>query len=357
LKADSYDLLRKTSQRAVSFVDGVVRIRWRLVHALYPLQKRPLARLNNGATYGEILLTVFLLAASAGYQYLLWPGWPGSSEVARSHAGMVAAHNSGGPAKIFLALAFATAARNSVLTFLLGLPFERALSWHKFFGGMCLLMGAYHGLLAYEWQISGTALEACVAALVITSLAPIRRHFFEFFYRMHLLLILATGVLAIVHGARGFVFGAMLWLGDIAIRGFMVKVAYADHSQQSVITHLPANVVRVSFPKTAVNSQRTFHYRGGQYVFLCIPAISSLEWHPFSISSAPDDDEVTLHIRALGDWTQRLHALAGEGQDGVMSTECLIEGPYGELAVDLDSDKYKCILLISGGIGITPMQR
>jgi hypothetical protein len=31
-----------------------------------------------------------------------------------------------------LALAFATAAHNSVFTHLLGLPFERALFWHKY---------------------------------------------------------------------------------------------------------------------------------------------------------------------------------------------------------------------------------
>jgi len=35
----------------------------------------------------------------------------------------------------------------------------------------------------------------------------------------------------------------------------------------------------------------------GQFVLLNVPAISTLEWHPFSISSAPVDSETTHHIK------------------------------------------------------------
>mmetsp|Transcript_31624 Transcript_31624/g.100414 ORF Transcript_31624/g.100414 Transcript_31624/m.100414 type:complete len:407 (-) Transcript_31624:126-1346(-) len=49
--------------------------------------------------------------------------------------------------------------------------------------------------------------------------------------------------------------------------------------------------------------------RAGMYAFLKIPAIASHEWHPFTISSAPDDDFVRFHIRAAGDWTKKLYNL------------------------------------------------
>jgi hypothetical protein len=44
------------------------------------------------------------------------------------------------------------------------------------------------------------------------------------------------------------------------------------------------------------------HGRAGDYVFLCIPAISHLEYHPFSISSDPTrtDGIVDFHILRLG---------------------------------------------------------
>ena len=43
-------------------------------------------------------------------------------------------------------------------------------------------------------------------------------------------------------------------------------------------------------------------------MFIRIPEISTFEWHPFTISSAPEDeDQFTLHIRAAGGWTNKLH--------------------------------------------------
>jgi len=57
----------------------------------------------------------------------------------------------------------------------------------------------------------------------------------------------------------------------------------------------------------------------------------------------------------LGNWTKKLHRLATE-REGQPCPRILVEGPFGSPGVDLDSDRYKCILAISGGIGITPMQ-
>ncbi|NXM69187.1 NOX5 oxidase, partial [Serilophus lunatus] len=52
----------------------------------------------------------------------------------------------------------------------------------------------------------------------------------------------------------------------------------------------------------------SFHFKPGDYVYLNVPAIATYEWHPFSISSAPEQpDTLWLHIRSLGQWTTRLH--------------------------------------------------
>jgi len=47
----------------------------------------------------------------------------------------------------------------------------------------------------------------------------------------------------------------------------------------------------------------------GQYCFINIPALSEFEWHPFSLTSAPDDDFLSFHISALGDWTKGAYEL------------------------------------------------
>ncbi len=36
--------------------------------------------------------------------------------------------------------------------------------------------------------------------------------------------------------------------------------------------------------------------------------------------------------------------------------DAFLEGPYGSPAIDLLGARYRCVLLISGGIGITPIQ-
>jgi NADPH oxidase len=38
-------------------------------------------------------------------------------------------------------------------------------------------------------------------------------------------------------------------------------------------------------------------FKVGQYCYLCCPFISNWEWHPFTISSAPEEQTVTFHIR------------------------------------------------------------
>ena len=60
----------------------------------------------------------------------------------------------------------------------------------------------------------------------------------------------------------------------------------------------------------------------------------------------------------LGDWTAKLRKLAAHYQEqnrnDWSNLTCFIEGPYGKLQVPLH--QYESIVMISGGIGITPLQ-
>lgn len=54
-----------------------------------------------------------------------------------------------------------------------------------------------------------------------------------------------------------------------------------------------------------------FTMEPGQYIFLQCPAVSWLEWHPFTLTSAPEEPFFSVHVRAVGDWTQELLAECG----------------------------------------------
>ncbi|KAF8031336.1 hypothetical protein BT93_D0504 [Corymbia citriodora subsp. variegata] len=125
----------------------------------------------------------------------------------------------------------------------------------------------------------------------------------------------------------------------------------------------PGNVLTLKMSKPP-----QFKYKSGQYMFVQCPAVSPFEWHPFSITSAPDDDYLSVHIRQLGDWTQelkRVFALACEapdaGKSGLLRADettkkslpkLCIDGPYGAPAQDYK--KYDVLLLVGLGIGATP---
>ncbi|MCU1399454.1 MAG: ferric reductase [Acidimicrobiales bacterium] len=69
--------------------------------------------------------------------------------------------------------------------------------------------------------------------------------------------------------------------------------------------------------------------------------------HPFSLSAAPTADRLRLTVKALGQGSQRL-------QDIAIGTWVVTEGPYGAMtSVRRSRDD---ILLIAGGVGITPMR-
>merc|ERR1712051_712660 len=122
-------------------------------------------------------------------------------------------------------------------------------------------------------------------------------------------------------------------------------------THQATARSLPADVIRITLPK------ERFAYKGGQYCNLAVPEMN-LQFHPMSISSSPHEDYVVFHIRVLGNWTSALQQLVeGKGgQDRDVPLPVLLAGPYGAVSVDIDGPTYKSFLLVSGGIGITPMQ-
>lgn len=65
---------------------------------------------------------------------------------------------------------------------------------------------------------------------------------------------------------------------------------------------LPGRVLALKLSKP-----KNFNYRSGNYVFINVPAVAQFEWHPFSLTSAPSANHLSLHIKVVGDWTEELY--------------------------------------------------
>lgn len=59
----------------------------------------------------------------------------------------------------------------------------------------------------------------------------------------------------------------------------------------------PSKVLEVQIKKENINP------KAGQYIFISCPEISYLQYHPFTLTSAPEEDYVSVHMRIVGDWT------------------------------------------------------
>jgi dual oxidase len=93
--------------------------------------------------------------------------------------------------------------------------------------------------------------------------------------------------------------------------------------------------------------------QSGQWLRLKCSAVSSNEWHPFTISSAPQQNYVSVHIRTVGPWTTKCRAVFAEAlSTGADLPMVQLEGPFGETHQDwLHS---QCAVFVGGGIGVTP---
>uniref|UniRef100_A0A0K8WML5 Respiratory burst oxidase A-like protein n=1 Tax=Acacia koa TaxID=468172 RepID=A0A0K8WML5_ACAKO len=198
--------------------------------------------------------------------------------------------------------------------------------------------------------------------------------FNAFWYSHHLFVIVY--VLLIIHGHFLYLVDKRLWYKRTTWMYLAVPVLL--YAGERILRFFRSGFYTVRLIKVAIypgnvltlqmSKPPQFRYKSGQYMFVQCPAVSLLEWHPFSITSAPGDDYLSVHIRQLGDWTQELKRVFSEaceppvaGKSGLLRADettkkslpkLKIDGPYGAPAQDYR--KYDVLLLVGLGIGATP---
>ena len=96
---------------------------------------------------------------------------------------------------------------------------------------------------------------------------------------------------------------------------------------------------------------RVFKYRAGQYVFVkFVESDLPRESHPFSFDSFPANchNGFSIMVKEAGDYTDRISKLK-------VGDVARVEGPYGTFLYGNKDYRDIPLVLIGGGIGITPM--
>ena len=226
---------------------------------------------------------------------------------------------------------------------------------------------------------------------------------YTLFFNVHKLWYIVIALLW-VHGKSFWIYS--LWP---VIFCLLEKVIQARRGKEPVtvveVVQHASDVIEV---KMKLNSSRRLKYTAGQYVYLNIPVISKDEWHPFTLSSAPEEPFFSCHIRCRKDmdWTyamrtllnperkktgtftnyyvatrkeqnQRLKSLINPDKEaddlriddsetknnmlanpmidatgGRLQPVIRVDGPYGSASEEVFD--YNTLMLVGAGIGVTP---
>jgi len=279
----------------------------------------------------------------------------------------------------------------AVLSFI---PLDRNIDFHKLIAKVIVIgtighvvfhafnyinsMDVTYSIFGWWPWISGGFLLVSMTFIYGGAAPKVKEGQFEIFWYSHHFFIMFF-FMTLVHGAGGW--GPNYWkffLGPGVLYIIERLLRFYRARQDLVllsVTHMKPNVYSLEFAKTGVFASE---YKEGQYLFLCAPYISRIQWHPFTISSAPQEKTVTVHIRKCGEgsWTNELanyvssmgprnatyYELTRQTATGLIAGKIL--GPDGQQILQADGphsaptqhlSEYDHVMVVGAGIGCTPV--
>ncbi|MED6250401.1 hypothetical protein ATANTOWER_006245 [Ataeniobius toweri] len=202
--------------------------------------------------------------------------------------------------------------------------------------------------------ITGVLLLFAFAFMYVFASHYFRRISFRGFWVTHYLYVVVY-ILTVIHGSyallqepRFHVYlipPSLLFLLDKLISLSRKKVEIPVVRSEL----LPSGVTHLEFKRP-----QGFVYRSGQWVRIACLMLGTDEYHPFTLTSAPHEETLSLHIRAVGPWTSRLRELYTEESLLELGSypKLYLDGPFGEGHQEWND--FEVSVLVGGGIGVTP---
>ncbi|KAK3428610.1 hypothetical protein EUGRSUZ_E00107 [Eucalyptus grandis] len=272
----------------------------------------------------------------------------------------------GSVGNIALALLFFPVTRVSSVLPLFGLTSEASIKYHIWLGHIVMVLFTTHGLVyilywalthriseMVKWQkteISNVAGEISLLAglgLWATTFPRVRRKMFELFFYTHYLYILFM---------LFFVFHVSFYYSCIMLPGFylflvdrFLRLLQSRGCARLVSARvLPCDTVELNFSKTP-----GLEYTPASIMFINVPSLSKLQWHPFTISSNSnlEKDKLSIIIKNEGAWSKKLYQILSSPSPPDR-LEISVEGPYGPTPTQFL--RYEKLVMVSGGSGVTP---
>ncbi|KYK58758.1 hypothetical protein DCS_05776 [Drechmeria coniospora] len=342
------------------------------------------------------LLVAYLVVLSfVGIRYATW------RTLVSDVAGVYSTRTSLGPwsnrvgviAFALVPLSVLLCSRESLLSLLTGVPYQKFNFLHRWVGYVVLVQSGLHAVgwsiiqtrlyqpqpsVGREWIVQPCAAWGITAMTLLTLLAvlstrwAVRRTGYEAFRKAHYLLAVVFIGACWAHWSKLECFlvpSLLLWGIDRGAR--LVRTALLHYHPGARAGFRPARAVITRFPDLdddgdVVRLDLENHqdcWAVGQHMYLCFPECSIWQSHPFTPLNAPVARDGSVRhsyvLRARSGETKKLAELAAtkmsadqDSPSSTATTSVILTGPYGEnllgkIAADTN------VVCVAGGTGIT----
>ena len=246
---------------------------------------------------------------------------------------------------------------------------DALLQFHRQIGYVGLAFVLVHVAISLRWEALtfrdairapalvwfGVAAVGALIALVVTSVWRLRlRLSYELWHAAHTVLAVVAVVGALVHVYFVDEYVSTLWkqmLWGLMSAAFISLLVWVRLVKPRAMRDRAWRLERVGSERgrTTTLTLRPpdgarFRFDPGQFAWFAFDRSPfSLTLHPFSFSSSAEGDEVELAVKAIGDFTSRVHELEP-------GTTVYVDGPHGVFS--MDQDEGPGFGFIAGGVGI-----
>ncbi|XP_044731153.1 dual oxidase 2-like [Chrysoperla carnea] len=223
----------------------------------------------------------------------------------------------------------------------------------------CLFRNVYHAsheipkFHYWMWQtipgVTGILLICMTTVMYSFTIPVVRQRLYNYFWFTHQQYPIFF-ILLYLHGSSRLIQEPLFWYFlFVPSLIFIIDHGYGISHKKMEISIVEAEILSSEVTMLKFKKPNGFSYKSGQWIRIACLEHNPNEYHAFTLTSCPQEQYLTVHIRALGPWTRRIKHVYNRAKP---YPKIYLDGPFG--AGHQNWDQFNVSVLIGGGIGVTP---